>query len=114
MSLLGKEYTLDPPPFVAQSREAVDAGLMRLGYVENYELDGIYSGQPAGAYQIWSTGTGLGQNYYTGLDKTSKEPHPEYFSNFDNLYFKSISILFNGSNCSIFCSNLEILNLYIN
>jgi hypothetical protein len=43
-SLIGKEYTLDPPPFVAQSREAVDAGLMRLGYVENYELDGIYSG----------------------------------------------------------------------
>jgi hypothetical protein len=98
-SLIGKEYTLDPPPFVAQSREAVDAGLMRLGYVENYELDGIYSGHftdaYTGAYQIWSTGTGLGQNSYTGLDKTSKEPHPEYFSNFDN--FTGLSNIFSQS-----------------
>jgi hypothetical protein len=78
-SLIGKEYTLDPPPFVAQSREAVDAGLMRLGYVENYELDGIYSGSRnnfdnfTGLSNIFSQSPGvlkIKSNSVTILEKT--------------------------------------------
>jgi len=42
--LQGSVSVLDPPPFVSQSREDVDAGSMRLGYIENYELDGLYYG----------------------------------------------------------------------
>lgn len=37
-------YTLDPPPFVSQSRQEINAGLMRLGHEKIYELDGLYSG----------------------------------------------------------------------
>jgi len=40
----GVQYTLNPPPFVSQSRQEVDAGLMRLGHERIYALDGLYSG----------------------------------------------------------------------
>lgn len=40
----GSPLELSPAPFISKSFEPVDAGAMRLGYVENYEVNGLLYG----------------------------------------------------------------------
>ena len=52
--------TLDPTPFVSRSMEPVDTGGLRLGFVQNYDLNGFLSI--------------VGLDYGTALNKFTKSP----------------------------------------
>lgn len=52
--------TLDPTPFLSRSMEPVDAGALRLGFIQEYDLNGFVSIK--------------GLNYGPALDKFAKSP----------------------------------------
>ena len=94
----GGTYTLDPPPFVSQSIETIDTALMRLGNIENYELDGLFSGQSgisnifSGISNIFSRSPGvlkIESNNVTILEKTESK----FWANTEETFNEGVPIL---------------------
>jgi len=84
----GSATILNPPPFVSQSRQPIDAGALRLGQIEEYELDGVSSRDIALLSNIFSKSPGrlvVNSNNSIILEK-------------DDLYVTSFSIPQNDNN----------------
>jgi len=94
----GSATILNPPPFVSQSRQPIDAGALRLGQIEEYELDGVSSRDIASLSNIFSKSPGrlvVNSNNSIILEK-------------DDLYVTLFSIPQNDNNAKAITTTLGL------